>query len=407
MYSNETVLPQLRFELQTKIVDENNIMYAILIDPIGYADEPVIITYDFFILLESFDGLLKVGDLIDLIAKENFDIDISPLLAQIEKLDEMGFLMSKNFLERKSNLDKIYLDNHIRPSICAGSSYPEDPDELTIYMYNFFNSTDKQQNDGTAKAIIAPHIDFRLGLLSHEVYSAAYHSIRNTDFDLVVILGTSHFANSNHFMLTNKSFHTPLGVLETDTDLVNSIINEVKTGVSVDEFAHKPEHSIELHTVLLRHYFKNKNFKILPILVGSFFEFINEKSNPMDVPSYFEFISKFDGIIKEKYKNVLYISSVDFSHIGRKFGDEFDAVDLLEKVKIEDIALINFIESNDADSFFNKISFDNDKWKICGTSPIYTLLKILKPTDVEFLRYNQWSEHETQSAVTFASFALK
>ena len=168
-------------------------------------------------------------------------------------------------------------------------------------------------------------IDFRIGSKAHRCYAAGYHSIRNTNADLFVILGTSHQGNSDYFMLTKKDFETPLGCAETDRDIIDMLASGLSYDLTIDDMAHRHEHSIEFQVVLLQHYFRNRSFRILPVLVGSFHNFIHDKTMPGSDGRLSEFISKLKGIIAEMGRKAVFIASADMAHIGRKFNDKFYA----------------------------------------------------------------------------------
>ena len=199
---------------------------------------------------------------------------------------------------------------------------------------------------------------------------------------------------------------TPLGIVETDIELLNEISKSLENKITIDDLAHRQEHSIEYQVVLSKYKFQNKQFKILPILIGSYNEFIYDGNIPLKNNKISELVDKLDTIIQNQGRKAIYIASVDFSHIGRKFDDDFDAVTMLETVKQKDYALIDSILQNNSNSFFENISNEKDKWKVCGTSPIFTLLNIVNSKENKFLGYRQWNELQTNSAVTFAGFAL-
>jgi len=102
---------------------------------------------------------------------------------------------------------------------------------------------------------------------------------------------------------------------------------------------------------------------------------------------------------------------VDFAHVGKKFQDNFEAELILDQINNEDQELINELEKCSAEGFFDSIANVNDKRRICGLSPIYSLLQSQMNDNGKtqyqgkLLKYNQWNEVETASAVSFASIA--
>ena len=60
------------------------------------------------------------------------------------------------------------------------------------------------------------------------------------------------------------------------------------------------------------------------------------------------------------------------------------------------------VERGDADAFFAAVAADDDRRRICGLSPIYSLLRMIDGTGPGVLRrYAQWPD--PHGTVTFAS----
>jgi hypothetical protein len=58
----------------------------------------------------------------------------------------------------------------------------------------------------------------------------------------------------------------------------------------------------------------------------------------------------------------------------------------------------------DAGGFFASVASDGDARRICGLSPIYTLLRLLPQQPGRLLRYSQWPDPE--GAVTFCAVSF-
>ena len=67
--------------------------------------------------------------------------------------------------------------------------------------------------------------------------------------------------------------------------------------------------------------------------------------------------------------------------------------------------MLEYAEKMDGEGFFESISRERDRRKICGLPPIYSMLKILEAKEGKLLKYDQAFTPETQSVVTFASLA--
>ncbi len=400
------ILPQLRQDLLYQEFEAEGLKFFILYDPKEYALQPIELPIEFLPLLQLFNGETTLKNLYEILDSKNQPgFNHEPIIQLVEVLDVLGFLDTSKFHEIKKDIDE-YLASPVRQPVCAGNSYSKEPEALRFEIDALLSSANPNGIRQGANAIVVPHIDFRIGKLSHEVYSTGYQAIKDSDADLFVIFGTAHYGNSDLFMLSRKDFATPLGITKTDNELIDDLLAELPYKPSIDEMTHRNEHSVELQVVLLQHLFAERDFKILPVLTGSFYKYINDNKNPSTDNKFIQFIETLKSIIKRKNRKAVYIASADLAHIGRKFDDKFDAEPELPKLRLEDMQLIQKLENLDSDSFFKQIADCGDSRKICGLSPIYTLLKIASPSKSRFLKYNQWNETETKSAVTFASLSF-
>lgn len=405
--NEDFILPKLREDIAFELINQKEEQQIILYDPHNYARQAIQIPLSIVPLLQMLDGTFRKSD-IEHVLKDTNSEDlaeiIEPIFNLIYYLDHLGFLETENFYNLKRELDD-YFKSPIRKPVCSGSTYSDNAEHLQSQIKAILNSRKYDDIQPNADSIIVPHIDFRVGLGAIKTYAAAYHSIKDKNPELVVIFGTSHYASSDYFMFTEKDFETPFGLVKTDKDIINYLKAISNGNIRFDDLAHKNEHSIELQLVFLQYLFGDK-FKILPILVGSFHNFVQTDTLPKDDERFQELIGKIKEVVTVSGKKTIYIASVDFAHIGRKFGDDFDASLELDILREEDKILINHIVNFNADEFFKTVSKNNDRRKICGLSPIYSIMQMNKFRKSQFLEYNQWDETETKSAVSFASIAF-
>ncbi len=402
------IIPEIRDDLNIETTSIEGINHIVLIDEYGYAQEPAVFGEILLVILQQIDGKITFEDLHGWVKENiNSNLTIDTIKNPIEELISRGFFKTEDYFEFKDNFNKELNSGTTRFPICAGTSYSNDKEKLEKEIDDIFAAQFVDGYAQNAKAIIAPHIDFRIGDEAHKVYASAYHAIKDSDPDIVIILGTCHRYSNAHFMLTNKNYLTPLGEAQTNKDIVKYLLDNTNNQIAIiDEMAHLTEHSVELQTVLLQRIFAEKDITYVPVLTGSLHEYLAVNGKPTANKQLMDFISKINNIKNLFNKNVLIVASVDFAHIGRKFGDDYNAEFYLDTVKEEDSKLLEFIKDGNSDNFLNKISSDKDKWKICGTSPIYLMMQILNNSKGKVLNYGQWNETETLSAVTFASVAF-
>lgn len=395
-------LPKLRPDLRVETVHENNQKLTVLYDDLGIASQPIALPYELGDVLLSIDNSSTPEDLLNILNLKSLSYDLSTLIGMLNSLDQMGFMDTARIKLVREDI-RSYLNSDIRDSVCAGNSYPDDNFDLKKYLNHILSTKIGKTNKSSI--IFAPHIDYRVGMDAHLTYSSAFNSL-NTDADLAIMFGTAHYRSSDNFMLTKKNFKTPLGVLETDKEFIRLLGEQLGYEPTIDDLAHRPEHSLELHAVFLQHLFPNKNIKILPILTGSFYNYFNKGINPDSDLRFNEFIDALNSTINLTGRKVIFLSSGDLAHMGRKFEDDFDAEPILDKIRNDDKELIEDLENININSFYNKISSNFDSRKICGLSPFYSTLKTANPSKGDFLEYGQWNERETRSAVSFCSMAF-
>ena len=95
------------------------------------------------------------------------------------------------------------------------------------------------------------------------------------------------------------------------------------------------------------------------------------------------------------------------AHVGLKFGDpESVGESTLAWIKERDLLSLSFTENIDAEGFSKSVEEEKDKRKICGLSPIYSLLSTIKVEKGNLLDYDQTLEPDTGSVVSFASIGF-
>ena len=265
------------------------------------------------------------------------------------------------------------------------------------------------------RAVVAPHIDFHRG---GPAYAWAYKGLAESEgADLYVVLGTSHCGGENPFILTFKDFDTPLGRVETDKEFTRCLQESCREDLLTDEFLHRSEHSLEFQVLFLKYIAqrkaelkgkKEKPFKIIPILVSSFHSLVLTQSLPETHPPVETFIHALQDLVAQESRRVCFVAGVDLAHVGKQFGDRDPVTpDFLKWVEAEDRLLIDKLAMLDAPGFFNEVAKDQDKRKICGFSPLYSLIQLLDGSHGKTLKYDQAFTPETGSAVTFTSMVFE
>jgi AmmeMemoRadiSam system protein B len=398
------VIPRLRHDLELLPVTQDGEDILVLHDPAGYSTQSLSLHPEARYLLALFDGSKSIAMLQEAIEKETgTTIDPQPLLQIVQALDGCFFLENDHFTERREEMDSVYLAQETRTAAYAGQSYPADREELADFFHELFEADGFEPEDGRLLGVLAPHIDLKIG---PQVYVPAFKQLQSAEFDTVVILGTSHYSYEDLFLMTEKHFETPLGVVKTDGEFVRRLHENSGNVFTRRDVAHKHEHSIEFPVLYLQHAFADRELRIVPILCTAFEEFMVEGSRAMADEKYATFIEAFAKTVEELGRKVVFILSVDWSHIGRKFGHDADAADMLDDVRTTDYRQLHALEACDYESFYTQLRENKNASNIDGFACITTFFDLMHPSTGRLFDYQQWHEEERASAVSFASMGF-
>ena len=401
----EQKLPPLRSGVEMIPVthEERELIY--FHDPQGYMVKPFVLDRQIADLMPMFNGQYSVRDINEELKRYDTDVDEEQLLQFVRQLDEARLLLSPWFRHYKDQVEQTFERARVRPPVCAGQSYPADETELSDMLRAAFSTNGSvPSGNGQIKALYAPHIDPRIGLSS---YVSAFKPLAGLKPSRVVILATSHYMGMFHpiydgkpFSTTRKDFKTPLGVVKVDQQAVDMLEDTAhRTGCSMQDRAHRNEHSIELHLIFLQHLWDHP-FEMVPILVGSLEEMYYQKEG--DIGHKVEAMASH---LKKQYgdDDTLFLISGDLAHIGKKFGDQNPAETMFEEVRKFDNKFMDAAVRGDSGKLLSLVGEQYDPYRICGFPPLYTAVRALQNIEGTVTSYDLWDEQEQQSAVTFGS----
>ena len=370
-------------------------------DPFQYSDSTLIIPPALVESLTYFDGAHASLDLREYLVRLTGDLDVGALVQHlIDTLSGAGFLEDENFFRRKAKAERAFATAAIRQPVHAGTGYPDDPLELGSTLREYLNGSAPPVH-GRTRGIAAPHVSPFGGV---DAYRAAYASLAPSDAERTfVILGTSHYGQSDRFGLTRKAFVTPFGETSTDLALVDEIARRAGNGAVMEDYCHAVEHSIEFQVVFLQHLF-GPRVRVVPVLCGAFSGGMESGARPEDDEAVQRTIGALGDIAAREGEKLLWVLGVDMAHMGRRYGDDFHAAagsGEMETVAQRDRTRIQSIERGDAQGFWEQVRENYDDLKWCGASPIYTFLRALPDVRGALLHYQQWNI-DPESVVSFA-----
>ncbi|MCB2153451.1 AmmeMemoRadiSam system protein B [bacterium] len=363
--------------------------------------------------LQFADGQHTLQELATVAGKEfGTPIPVEILQNMAQQLDEALLLFSERFQQKWEERKQRYQDAPTRQSVVF---VEEDRLKMMKDLGEELRRHGMSRNSPPAKlelphanvrAVLSPHIDYQRG---GEAYAWAYKAIaEHTRATTFIILGTLHCDATHRFIATRKPFETPLGTVEVDTELLDSLAEEFGGELYAEEYLHGEEHTIELQVVYLQHVLKNRPFKIVPILVSSFEDLLVDGGSPKTEAEIQDFVEALRKVLQREGDRVVLIGGVDFSHCGPQFGDqELNSDEFVQAVGERDRNALKHIEAIEPDAFFEFFRDDANATRVCSIAPIYCLLSALDGDhQAKLLRYDQNNSSDRTCMVSFASFAF-
>jgi hypothetical protein len=374
-------------------------------DPFRYAESVLILPPALVPCLLLFDGRHDEGDLRDVLVRMTGDVMVGDLLSHLrDTLSGGGFLENEVFDALRDERHRTFAAQAARRPRHAGSAYPEEAEDLRALLARYLAEAPAAEVPGTLIGIAAPHVSLDGGWRS---YGSAYRLLDPAHADRTfVVLGTSHYGRPETFGITRKSFETPLGSAAVARDVVDRLVEAAGPAVCVEDYCHSVEHSIEFQVVFLQHLF-GPGVRIVPILCGPFAR-ATAGGWPEDAEPVGQFLAALAEVAATEGDRLLWVLGIDMAHMGRRYGDPFDAVAAegrMAEVADEDRARCRSVIAGDAHGLWARLQQDGDPLKWCGASPLYTFLAAVKPARGTLLHYEQWAIDD-RSVVSFAGLAF-
>jgi hypothetical protein len=400
--------PKLRNGLEAHPIEHSGEKMLLLRDRIGYVQENLIFSAHVLPILANMNGANSLRDLqADFMRRTGQLLFIEDLQSLVSTLDEHLFLDNDRFRSLAAKQISEFLGNPVRKMRHAGISYPAKPEELRKKLHSFFMTDNggpglpdtAGEHTNKIVGLVAPHIDLNAGgpCFAHAYKSAAEASVPET----WIVLGTGHEFVENYFALTVKDFETPLGVIQCNREICDELLQRTPLDIRASEYNHRTEHTIEFQAVFLS--YLQPKARIVPILCSFAHEEWNSCKAVVD-----KFARTLAELVFERKDSVGIIASVDFAHVGPRYGDNYlPHRGTIEKNLSLDGFLLKLLEQCRAEEFMDHINRDANSRKICGTAPLYTMAKALEGrAHGSALRQSHAIVDERGSFVTFASMAF-
>lgn len=377
--------PRLRAIDVRPVVQEGQ-PFFLLRDPLQLSDKLVLLPQDLGPILLLCDGTRTMKELQTILLLHfGLRIRMDALEQVCDAFDGALLLENERFARTYAAAVEAYRNAPLRPPVLAGQSYPDDEQELRHLLDGYLEAVDETPAADGVRGIVCPHIDYARGGPTYaQVWARAAESVRAAD--LVVILGTDHYGGDGRLTLTRQNYATPFGVLPTDREVVDQLVEALgEEAAFADELHHHTEHSIELAAVWLHHLLDGRSCPIVPILCGSFSHFVEGAADPRQTPEIERLVDAFRRATAGR--DVLVVAAADMAHVGPAFGGEPQGPPERTRLQAADDELLEHVCAGDADAFFAAIQRESNHFGVCGLPPIYLALRALRPTRGERVAY--------------------
>jgi AmmeMemoRadiSam system protein B len=375
--------PKLR-EVEAHPIQHEGQSMVLLRDPLRLSDMTIAIPMPLAPLLGLMDGTRDEGEL-EAALRVRAGVRLAPGLLPklLADLDEAYLLDNERSGAATTAVLRDYREAPFRPlTTMDGSGAAADPGQTAAYLQRYVDMLppdDVAQETSPVRALVSPHIDYqRGGQVYAQVWRAAAQAARQAE--LVVILGTDHQGGDATLTLTRQSYATPFGVLPTDQQALDALVEALGSGAAfAEELNHRSEHSIELAAIWLHFIRGGEPVPLVPILCGHFGTFVEGEADPAEHKPFAVALDMLRGIMDSR--PTLVVAAADLAHMGPAFGDPY-GLDFVGRARLRsaDDRLLESVCAGDATGFFEQLKAEGDQRHVCGLPPIYLTLRLLEPT---------------------------
>ena len=389
----------------------------LLLDRNGLFEDPVFVPSQLLPILGALTGERDTRQIAEDLGREmGGAVPVSLVEQVVEMLDGQLCLEGARAERAIKQKRDHYLALPSRPFMFAGTpGYPEDPSLLRAELDRILAEGEAPCSKGELFGLVAPHIDFARG---RQGYAATFRrlALEETPPELILVFGTGHGGPSTLLVPSTKDYETPLGVLPTEQGLVRALLGSFPKWAG-DEPLHQGEHSLEFQAVFLAHLFAARNLgasgsgtppKFVFFLTGRL------GPNPEKDPGVQRVLQVLGEKLDAMGKRVLVLAGADLSHVGPLFGDSQPVgKEWVAQLSEKDHRDLSHACSLSLGEFVAGLQMDEEKRRVCGTTPIYLVAKLAKRLAGEHdllgrvLHYGASRDERGDQCVTWASLAFE
>jgi hypothetical protein len=400
--------PILR-NLQYSPVKQEEDSFVVLWDPTGLSQEKLVLPLNYFFIIQHFDGRHSLTEILSLYLKRFGEFLLPSKLEQlVNELDEKLFLEGDRVEAALARAKEEYRRAPARKPVFAGRGYEAEATRLRKQIEGFFASEEGPGGKPSIhagqpiKGLVTPTYDLKQ---AGPIYAWAYKELKEAEQPtLYVMLGTASAGMIRPFSVTDKDFETPLGLVQTDRTIV-SRLRDCLPDAFEEDLCHRAEQAIEFQLPFLQEIVgREKAFTIVPILCSFSALDLADAGIKQEVGT---FLGRLREILQEGGRPYCLMAAGDLAHLGLRYGDREPPTDFsFHRSMQRDLEMLKLVEELKADEFAEFIIKEEDRRRIAGFAPIYSLLRLIEAQKGDVLRYDRGITDQFNSTVTYASMAF-
>lgn len=368
---------------------------VLLRDPLGLSDRSLNVAPEALPLLQRLQGERSLEEIATSVGAKS-----AQLLPLIQALDQVGLLWGPTSAGLEKSL-RGRLDASGRLPKGAAFSLGEDAAACRKQIEAWLSETeDPEVGDGVV-GVVAPHLDYGRGW---PVYAAAYRGLASIEApDRVVILGTNHFGLGDGVVATSWGFESPLGTVEGDRAVLESLRSSLGDRPFADQLDHLGEHSIQLHLPWIQQLFGAVPV-VAALMPDPLVGLIADDGKRIGGE---EFVKALAAALADAGGRSFFVASADLSHVGPQFGEPRPVDDDRRKqVEVHDREMLKRFLEAEPSEFLESFEWNRNPNRWCSIGAMAAAKELARPSRIELLDYRQASDDQGLSLVSCAAAAM-
>ena len=367
-----------------------------LTDPLRLHKQQMVVPVQAMPILAQLQGVQTVEEM-----AEKFGIPEANLQQLVMALEVHHLLWGPTFSEmeaaKKKQIDEL---GHLPRG--AAFMLGEDGEALRTQLAGWIAEAEDPELETCPTGLVVPHLDYHRGW---PLYAAGYRAWADAPRpDRVIILGTNHHGIGDGVVGTLWNWETPLGITNSDSDLMGELADRLGDGLFADQLDHVPEHSIQLHLPWIQQLFGDVPVSGF-LLPDPLHPMISDDGNRTSID---EFVRACKEALESLGGTTYFVASSDLSHVGPQFGEP-DPVDeqRREEVEAHDREMLGAFIQGDSESFVTALAERENCTNWCSIGNMSALLRLLgENRELELLEYRQAFDESNHWMVSASACAV-